>query len=390
MMLLWLKVKKKSVRSEHYERRLAFRVFDVVIDRRHWSYHDSSAFGAPSGTVAFLMPDQGSTRYEQHDFPGFKAEMNKLCPDCKVLYQNANADVSQQQQQFNSVISQGAKVIVLDPVDSTAAASLVHLAQSQGVKVIAYDRPVPSTPADYYVSFDNEGIGKAIAQSLVQHLKDTGVPTGQGRRARGQRLAHRRGGGTDQKGYPRRVGGQWLQDARRVRHAGLGAVEGPAVGQRADHPLRRRRLSASWPPTTARAAAAIAAFKAAGVNPVPPVTGNDATLAGLQLIIAGDQYNTILKPSEIVAAAAAKVAVDFLSGQSPKAETTLFNTPSQLFKPAVDHGEESQGGGRRQGVRERQGSVHRPLCRRVQAAGNHELIRRDAGRDPARAGSLYS
>ena len=80
---------------------------------------------------------------------------------------------------------------------------------------------------------------------------------------------------------------------------------------------------------------AIAAFKAAGVNPVPPVTGNDATLAGLQLIIAGDQYNTILKPSEIVAAAAAKVAVDFLSGQSPKAETTIFNTPSQLFKPAV-------------------------------------------------------
>ncbi len=63
---------------------------------------------------------------------------------------------------------------------------------------------------------------------------------------------------------------------------------------------------------------AVAAFKAAGVNPVPPVTGNDATLAGLQLIIAGDEYNTILKPSEIVAAAAAKVAVGFLSG--PDAE----------------------------------------------------------------------
>ena len=49
------------------------------------------------------------------------------------------------------------------------------MAQSQGIKVIAYDRPVPSTPADYYVSFDNEGIGKAIAQSLVQHhLKESG------------------------------------------------------------------------------------------------------------------------------------------------------------------------------------------------------------------------
>src|SRR5207249_9724900 len=132
----------------------------------------AAACAAPSGTVAFLMPDQASTRYEQHDYPGFKAEMAKLCPDCKVLYQNANADVALQQQQFNSAISQGAKVIVLDPVDSTAAASLVRLAQGQGIKVIAYDRPVPSTPADYYVSFDNEAIGKAIAASLMQHLKD--------------------------------------------------------------------------------------------------------------------------------------------------------------------------------------------------------------------------
>src|ERR1700755_1861109 len=54
------------------------------------------------------------------------------------------------------------------------------MAQSRGIKVIAYDRPVPSTPANYYVSFDNEGIGKAIAQSLVQHLKDTGVSTSKG------------------------------------------------------------------------------------------------------------------------------------------------------------------------------------------------------------------
>src|SRR3546814_9719041 len=87
--------------------------------------------------------------------------MEKLCPDCTVIYQNANADAAQQQQQFNSVITQGAKVIVLDPVDSSAAASLVQLAQSQDVKVIAYDRPIPDVPADYYVSFDNEAIGRS-------------------------------------------------------------------------------------------------------------------------------------------------------------------------------------------------------------------------------------
>jgi D-xylose transport system substrate-binding protein len=294
----------------------------------------TAAFAAPSGTVAFLMPDEGSTRYEQHDFPGFKAEMGKLCPDCKVLYQNANGDVSQQQQQFNSVIAQGAKVIVLDPVDSTAAASLVHMAQGQGIKVIAYDRPVPSTPANYYVSFDNEDIGKSIAQSLVQHLKEMGVPTG-------------KGGLLEVNGSPVDAAAGLI---KKGSHEG---IEGSGYKTLAEYD------TPDWAPPKAQqwvsgqitrfgsqivgvvaandgtGGGAVAAFKAAGVNPVPSVTGNDATLAGLQLIISGDQYNTILKPSEIVAAAAAKVAVGFLSGQTPKGQTTLFNTPSQLFKPAV-------------------------------------------------------
>src|SRR3954464_14504160 len=131
----------------------------------------SRAAEVKDATVAFLMPDQASTRYEQHDYPGFAAEMKKLCGSCKVVYQNASADAARQQQQFNSVISQGAKVIVLDPVDSAAAASLVKMAQSQGIRVIAYDRPVPDAKVDFYVSFDNQAIGKAIADSLVQRLK---------------------------------------------------------------------------------------------------------------------------------------------------------------------------------------------------------------------------
>ncbi len=294
----------------------------------------AAAIAAPGGTVAFLMPDQGSTRYEQHDFPGFKAEMKKLAPDCKVIYQNAVADVSQQQQQFNSVITQGAKVIVLDPVDSTAAASWVQMAHSKGVKVIAYDRPIPSTPADFYVSFDNEDIGKAIAQSLVQHLKSTGVPTD-------------KGGVLEVNGSPVDAAAGLI---KKGIHAGL---EGSGYKTLAEFD------TPEWAPPKAQqwvggqitrfsgqivgvvaandgtGGASVAALKAAGVNPVPPVTGNDATIAGLQLIIAGDQYNTILKPSEIVAAAAAKVAVGFLSGESPKAETELFNTPSQLFKPVL-------------------------------------------------------
>lgn len=294
----------------------------------------SVALAATSGTVAFLMPDQASTRYEEHDFPGFQAAMKKLCPDCKVIYQNANADVALQQQQFNSMITQGAKVIVLDPVDSSAAASLVNLAQSQGIKIIAYDRPIPAVPADYYVSFDNKGIGKLIADSLVQHLEKTGVDKD-------------KGGVLEINGSPTDAAAGLIRDGI---HAGL---EGSGYKKLAEYD------TPDWAPPKAQewtsgqitrfgsqingvvaandgtAGGAIAAFKAAGVNPVPPVTGNDATIAALQLIIAGDQYNTISKPSEIVAAAAADVAVKMLNGEKPEAKTTLYNTPSQLFTPEV-------------------------------------------------------
>ena len=293
-----------------------------------------SAALAQSGTVAFLMPDQGSTRYEERDFPGFKAEMEKLCPDCQVIYQNANADVALQQQQFNSVITQGAKVVVLDPVDSSAAASLVKLAQSQDIKIIAYDRPIPDVPADFYVSFDNKGIGKAITDSLIEHLKATGVPTD-------------KGGLLEINGSPTDAAAGLIRDGV---HEGLEA---------SDYKKLAEYDTPDWFPANAQewtsgqiqrfgddivgvvaandgtAGGAIAAFKAAGVDPVPPVTGNDATIAALQLIIAGDQYNTISKPSEIVAAAAANKAVEFLKGETPEPKTTLYDTPSELFIPTV-------------------------------------------------------
>ena len=294
----------------------------------------TAAFAQTSGTVAFLMPDQGSTRYEQHDYPGFKAEMEKLCPDCQVLYQNADADVQQQQQQFNSVISQGAKVIVLDPVDSTAAASLVKLAQSQDIKVIAYDRPVPSVPVDYYVSFDNTAIGKAITDSLIEHLKSENVPTDAG-------------GVLEINGSPTDAAAGLIRDGI---HAGLESSsyktlaeydtpdwEPPKAQEWASGQITRfgDQIHGVVAANDGTAGGAIAAFKAAGVDPVPPVTGNDATIAGLQLVIAGDQYNTISKPSEIVAAAAARAAVKFLNGDTVEGKTTLYDTPSELFVPVV-------------------------------------------------------
>ncbi|AHF84138.1 ABC transporter substrate-binding protein [Rhizobium leguminosarum bv. trifolii WSM1689] len=292
-----------------------------------------SAYAQDAATVAFLMPDQASTRYEQHDYPGFKAEMEKLCAKCTVIYQNANADTALQQQQFNSVIAQGAKVVVIDPVDSAAAAALVEIAQSQDVKVIAYDRPIPTKPADFYVSFDNEGIGHAIAESLVQHLKASGVAEGAG-------LLQINGSPTDAAAGLIRDGiHRGLKDSGYKTLAEFDTPEWapPKAQEWAAGQITRfgADIKGVVAANDGTGGGAIAAFKAAGVDPVPPITGNDATIAALQLIISGDQYNTISKPSEIVAAAAAKVAVQLLKGEKPEAKTSLYDTPSELFVPAV-------------------------------------------------------
>ncbi len=294
----------------------------------------ASAATVENATIAFLMPDQSSTRYEEHDHPGFVAQMKTLCPTCKVIYQNANGDASRQQQQFNSAISQGAKAIVIDPVDSSAAASLVQQAKAQGIKIIAYDRPIPSTPADYYVSFNNEEIGKSIAASLVQHLKAAHVATTD------VGVLEINGSPTDAAaGLIKKGIHEGLEGSGYATLAEYDTPEWapPKAQQWASGQISRfnKKIVGVVAANDGTAGGAIAAFRAAGVSPVPPVTGNDATIAGLQLIISGDQYNTISKPSEVVAAAAAKVAVALLGGETPKADTTLFATPTQLFIPAL-------------------------------------------------------
>src|SRR5579859_4778546 len=98
------------------------------------------------------MPDQASTRYVTYDIPSFKAEMKQLCPGCKIIADDANGDANLQRQQATAAISEGAKVIIVDPVDAGAAAGWINQALSQSIKVISYDRPIPSIKVDYYVS----------------------------------------------------------------------------------------------------------------------------------------------------------------------------------------------------------------------------------------------
>jgi ABC-type xylose transport system substrate-binding protein len=283
------------------------------------------------GQVGFLMPDLASTRYEEQDAPLFTASMGELSPGIEVLYQNADADPAKQQQQADAMIAQGVKAIVISSVDTAAAASIVVNAQAAGIPVITYDRPITSQPADYYISFDNEGIGKAIAESLVVKLDADG--------ASGGLLI---------------VGGSPTDDAAGLIKKGM---EAGVAGS--NYEVLASFDTPEWDPAQAQewvagqitqfgdqivgvvaandgtGGGSIAALKAAGVSPVPPVTGNDAEIAAVQRVISGDQYNTISKPISIVATAAAETVTAILCGETLASDVSLFDTPSQLFTPTV-------------------------------------------------------
>ena len=124
-----------------------------------------------SGKVALLLPETKTTRYETADRPYFEAEMKALAPKVEIIYSNADQDASRQLSQAEAAITNGAKVMVLDPVDSAGAASIADKAKAQGIPVIAYDRLILNSAGVLaYISFDNKRVGELQAKDLVNRL----------------------------------------------------------------------------------------------------------------------------------------------------------------------------------------------------------------------------
>src|SRR3954454_3133386 len=137
-----------------------------------------SGGGGGGPTIALLLPENQTPRYEAHDRPDFQKKVKQLCSNCKIIYSNANGDATTQQSDADAALTQGAKVLVLDAVDAGSAASIVSQAKAQNVPVISYDRLITNSTIDYYVSFDNERVGRLQGQSLTAKLKSIGKPNG--------------------------------------------------------------------------------------------------------------------------------------------------------------------------------------------------------------------
>ena len=263
-----------------------------------------------TGKIALLLPETTTARYETADKPYFEERMMQLCPNCSILYSNANQDANQQVSQAEAALTNGAQVLVLDPVSSDAAGAIADKAKAQGVPVISYDRLIlNSSGVNYYISFDNQRVGQLQAQSLVDALNKAGIsdPT------------------------IVMINGDPADNNAKLFKAGAHSVFDPLVSA-GKLKIAYEYDTANWLPANAQtemqqaltalankvdgvycandgtAGGAIAAMKAAGVNPIPPVTGQDAQLDGIQRIISGTQYMTVYKAIKPEAYSAAELA----------------------------------------------------------------------------------
>jgi D-xylose transport system substrate-binding protein len=291
----------------------------------------SSAGGTPAKKIALLLPEHTTARYETQDRPNFENKVKQLCPDCTILYENANQDASQQQSQADSVLAQGIDAMVLDPVDAESASTIVAKAKAQNVPVISYDRLVSNADLDAYISFDNVRVGKLQATALSSKLKQDGKASGP--------IVMINGAPTDNNAHLFKQGATsvFSKDGVKVAKSydtpDWSAAEAQTEMQQAITALGNNGFAGVYAANDDTGGAAIAAMKSAGINPATrPTTGQDAELAGIQRILAGTQYMTVYKAVKPEAQDAAEMAVALAEGKP---------LPANLINEHSDNGKKS-------------------------------------------------
>jgi D-xylose transport system substrate-binding protein len=287
---------------------------------------------APGARVALLLPELKASRYEAADDPYFAQRLKDLCPACTVAYRNADQDAAKQTAQATEELDQGAKVLVLDPVDSGSAGAIVTAAKARNVPVISYDRLILRAPVDYYVSFDNAKVGTLQGQALLNAL---GPKASQGV------ILWINGSPTDNNATLFKKGAHAVLDGKVTVAAEYDTPEWNPDNARAWvsrilPTLKGKNIVGVYAANDGTAGAAIAAMRAAGL-PRVPVTGQDAETAALQRVLTGDQYMTVYKAIRPETEQTAELAYHLLRGEHPTASATTDNgqgqVPSLLLDP---------------------------------------------------------
>jgi D-xylose transport system substrate-binding protein len=287
------------------------------------------------GSVAVLLPDsKSSVRWETVDRPFLKQAFEAA--GVKATIQNAEGDKSKQQAE--QAITNGAKVLLLVNLDSGSGAAIAANAKSQGVKVIDYDRLTLKGDSDYYVSFDNEKVGKLQGQGLVDCLGDK----------KGAQVAELNGSPTDnnatlfKKGYDSVLQAKFDDGTyKKVADQSVPDWDNQKALTIFEQILQKQsnKIDGVLAANDGLGNAAISALKQRKL-PQIPVTGQDATLQGIQNLVSGDQCMTVYKAIKKEADAAAKLAIALAKGEKPTEATASVNNenkdvPAVLLDPVA-------------------------------------------------------
>ena len=350
----------------------------------------SGAAASGGGKIALLLPETQNARYETKDRPLFTAKVKELCPDCEVLYSNADQDAAKQQQQAEAALTNGAKVLVLDAVDAASTGAIVAQANAKGVPVFAYDRAIPGKGVAYYNSYDNAKVGELQGDGPARQA--------QGGRQRDGTIVMINGAPTDNNAKLFKKGAHSVFDTSTLK---IGAeydapnwlpAEAQTFMDQAITKLGKNGFVGVYSANDGLAGGIIAAEKAAGIDPsTRPTTGQDAELAAIQRILAGEQFMTVYKAIKPQAEDAATIAVELAAGQAGErrddaGEQRHRGRSEHHLRPGRRDEGQRQGHDRGGRVLDPRRDLHRPLQGRLHGRRHPVASTAGPGRGSSRPG----
>jgi D-xylose transport system substrate-binding protein len=286
----------------------------------------TSGDSAAVGKVGVILPDTKSSQRWGTDDPKFlKAAFDAAGVQADI--QNAQGDKTQFQTIADGMISSGVSVLMIVNLDSGTGKAVLEKAKKAGIATIDYDRLTLSGGADYYVSFDNVKVGQLQGEGLVKCLEE--------KKYTKPVVAELNGSPTDNnatlfaQGYdgvldPKYADGTFAkgpnQDVPDWDNAQAGTIFEQML-------TSNKNIKGVLAANDGLGNAAISVLKKNKLNGQVPVTGQDATVQGLQNILAGDQCMTVYKAIKQEADAASKLAIDIASGVKPTSATGTVTDP---------------------------------------------------------------
>jgi D-xylose transport system substrate-binding protein len=272
--------------------------------------------GDAAGRACVILPDAASSpRWENLDRQFLQEGLEEAGFDADI--QNAQGDVNKYSTIADQQLTQGCGVMLL--VDYQGAAEAVAAkATAEGIPVIAYDRPFDG--ADYYVSFDNEEVGRLEGQIVLDGLETAGKDPATAV------VVYMGGDPTDGNAKMFHDGAVEVMEAAGIKPA----AEPPGVWDQAKSQTNFEQALTSlggkvdgvWVANDTNAAGVIKVLQDNNLTGVA-VSGQDANVAGLQNILLGWQTGTVWKQVNLEADAAIETAVALLNGETPEAGAEL-------------------------------------------------------------------